>query len=59
MGEKDLTPAQQAVVRAMMEHEAAGFGEFAVLTTPEFIDVKNGKWTRFKKIGVDKSKHRV
>ena len=44
----DLTIAERAVVDAIREHVAHGFGEIHIVITDEKIDIQEGKRTRFK-----------
>ena len=44
----DLTIAERAVVEAIREHIAHGFGEIHIIITDDKIDIQEGKRTRFR-----------
>lgn len=47
--------AERAIIRAVREHVAHGYGEIRIKIAEGNVDVKEGKSTRFKKSPVDKS----
>ncbi len=49
MNERDLKPEERTAIEAMRMHAAHGFGVLIVTTTPEMVDIQEGKKTRFHK----------